>query len=179
MIKTRWATLGAAGALAMALGGCGGAAPGDTAEAVAAETPPAATSPATGDEAAARAFVDTLFAAYANDGEPNLFLAPNESFEPELAAAITALNERTEKTGMIEASQDADPICACQDYGEVSHAIDSITFDGNRAKAVVTFTNFGTSQKRTLDLIAVPGGWRIFDIDGSYRKAVFDDVKQP
>lgn len=162
-------------AIALALAGCGGAAKSG------AEAPP---SPSASimievDKPAARVFVDKLFAVYASDSEPDFFAKPAQYFERELAAAITKLNDRTEKNGTIEASQDADPICACQDYGDVSHTIDSITFDGIKAKAVVTFTNFGTSEKRTLDLVAVPGGWRIFDIDGTYRKAVFDDLKQP
>lgn len=180
MMKAHFAIWGAASALAMALAGCGGAAKSGT-EAAAAPSPEttASAAPATAaDEPAARAFVDTLFAAYAKDGEPNLFAKPAETFEPELAAAIAKLGERTEKTGTIGASQEADPICACQDYGDVSHSIDSVVIDGTKAKAVVSFTNFGTSEKRTIDLVSTPGGWRIFDIDGSYRKAVFDDLNE-
>jgi hypothetical protein len=169
-----------AAASALTLTACGGGAKSG-AEAAAAASPETTASAApapTADEPAARAFVDTLFAAYAKDGEPNVFAMPAETFEPELAAAIAKLGERTEKTGTIGASQDADPICACQDYGDVSHSIDSVAIDGTKAKAVVSFTNFGTTEKRTIDLVAAPGGWRIFDIDGSYRKAVFDDLKE-
>lgn len=178
-MKAHFASLVAAGALALA--GCGGAGKSGAETAAApSPAPTAAPAPAAAtDEPAARAFVDTLFAAYAKDEDPNLFAKPAETFEPELAAAIAKLDERTEKNGTIEASQEADPICACQDYGDVSHSIDLVAIDGTKAKAVVTFTNFGTSEKRTIDLVATPGGWRIFDIDGSYRKAVFDDLKQP
>jgi hypothetical protein len=179
MMKAQFASLVAASALALA--GCGGGAKSGT-EAAASPSPAPMATASTAvdtDEPAARAFVDTLFAAYAKDGEPNLFAKPAETFEPELAAAIAKLDERTEKTGTIGASQEADPICACQDYGDVSHSIDSVAIDGTKAKAVVTFTNFGKSEKRTLDLVATPAGWRIFDIDTTYRKAVFDDLKQP
>lgn len=176
-MKAYLAVLLAASALVLA--GCGAGTPADSKSEATAPAPTAAVAPAgAADEPAARAFIDTLFAAYAKDEEPNLFAKPTESFEPELAAAITKLDERTQTTGTIGASQDADPICNCQDYGEVSHSIDSVVIDGTKAKAVVTFTNFGKAEKRTIDLVTTAEGWRIFDIDGSYRKTVFDDLKQ-
>lgn len=178
-MKRRITICGAAGAALMALAGCGGAADdanGAAASGIAAETPAATFAAAAADEPGARAFVDKLFAAYANDGEPDLFTKPDQTFEPELAAALAKLAERTEKNGTIEASQEADPICACQDYGDVSHSIDTLTVDGAKAKAVVTFTNFGKAEKRTIDLVSTPEGWRIQDIDGDYRAAVMADA---
>lgn len=180
-MKAHFAIWGAASALAMTLAGCDDAAKNgaETTAAPSSEATASAAPEAATDEPAVRAFVDALFAVYAAGAEPDLFSEPADHFEPELAAAIAKLDQRTEQNGTIEVSQGADPICNCQDYGEVSHSIDSIAIDGTKAKAVVTFTNFGKAEKRTIDLVATPGGWRIFDIDGSYRKAVFDDLKQP
>lgn len=182
-MKSRIVIGGAANILALALTGCGGQNGTDTPGADALASPAVAETSAlpanATDEPAARAFIDTLFAAYANDGEPNLFSEPDKTFEPELAAAIAQLGKRTETNGTIEASQEADPICACQDYGEVSHSIDTLQVDGTKAKAVVTFSNFGKAEKRTVDLVSTPVGWRIQDIDGTYRAAVMKDLGQP
>jgi len=169
--------------LTSALAGCGAAGEADR-SGTPAETPasPAASAsveasapaPDTGEAetAAARAFVDGLFAAYANDTPLDPLGEPQPVFEPELAAALTALGKEAAANGEIPDALGADPLCDCQDYGEFSHRITALTVTGTRAEAEVAISNFGAKSVRRLIMLRTPAGWRVFDIDGRFRALV-------
>lgn len=116
------------------------------------------------DEQAARAFVDRLYSAYTADGAPNYLGEPETAFEPQLAAKIRAEIEEADRNGSM--ADIGDPFCRCQDWDDVSHEINSLTVDGDRATASVTFTNFGESNTSTVDLVKTPAGWRVYDTGG-------------
>jgi hypothetical protein len=140
---------------------------------------PAAANPsgnATADVEAARAFVDRLFAVYVTNEVPYIFGEPGAFFDPELARAIATLGARMEESGDMPGSFGADPVCDCQDYGDVSYRIDALGIDGLRATATVSFTNFGQTEKRRVDLLKTPEGWRVFDLGGTFRSSVMADL---
>lgn len=168
---------GAAGALLMGASACDTPPAGET---KAAETPATAATPgpaASADESAATAFIAQVFDPYTVDeGTPDTLSNPGKTFEPELAAALDTLGERSASTGELSDAFDADPVCQCQDFGKVSYSIDTLKVDGDRAEAVVTFTNLGTTEKRRVDLVRTPAGWRVYDLDGTFRDAVLKAV---
>ena len=127
----------------------------------------------------ARLFVERLYAVYVTDDVPDLFGKPDQTFEPELAAAIATLAKRMEQGGEMPASFGADPACNCQDYGDVSFRIDYVGLMGQRASARVSFSNFGAVDTRRIDLVITPQGWRVFDIDGTFRSSVMADLAAP
>ena len=127
----------------------------------------------------ARVFVDQLFAPYAANAVPDLFGQPELTFEPELAAAIAALAARMAQTGDMPGSFGADPLCNCQDYGDVSYRIGSIGQINERATVIVAFANFGQVEQRRVDLLRTPQGWRVFDLDGTFRSSVMADLAAP
>ena len=119
-----------------------------------------------------RGFVDQLYNAY-NSGNPISYLnEPEIAFEPELASGLTALADEAEASGDLPPALGADPICGCQDWDNLSHEVESITIDGDRAVARLTVSNFGEPSARVLDLVKTPAGWRIYDIDGEFRGLV-------
>lgn len=127
----------------------------------------------------ARLFVDQLFAVYTTEDVPDLFGKPELTFEPELAAAIATLSARMEQDGYMPGSFGADPLCNCQDYGDVGYRIDSVGQINERATVMVAFSNFGQVERRRVELLRTPAGWRVFDIDGTFRSNVMADLAEP
>ncbi len=121
-------------------------------------------------EAEARAFINSLFEGYATDNPVNPFDQPHRIFEPKLAAAIKAAMAEYDRTDQMPAIAGADPICACQDWGNFSHTINAVTINGDRATAKLTVSSFGTRSAREVDLLMTPDGWRVYDLDGTFRK---------
>ncbi len=121
-------------------------------------------------EADARTFIDRLFNGYASGDPINAFEEPREIFEPQLAAAIEGAMDEFERTEEMPDLAGADPICGCQDWGEFSHTINALTIEGDRAAAQLTVRNFGEQAARTIELIKTPGGWRVYDLDGTFRQ---------
>jgi hypothetical protein len=134
---------------------------------------------ATADVVEARLFVDRLFAVYTKNGLPDIFENPGLTFDPELAQAISTLGAGMEESGELPGSFGADPVCNCQDYGDVSYRIDGVGIMGHRATATVSFSNFGQVDNRRIDLVRTPAGWRVFDLDGTFRSAVMADLAGP
>lgn len=121
------------------------------------------------DEAEARAFIDRLFASYTTDEPIDLFGEPRQVFEPKLAAAIATAMAEFDRTGEMPDLAGADPICACQDWGDFSHTINMVAINGDRATAKLTVSNFGTRSARMVELLKTPDGWRVYDLDGTFR----------
>lgn len=127
-------------------------------------------------ERAVRSFVDALFAGYEDDGAlADFFGDPAATFEPEMAQRMATLYAQSADSGMYHDAFEADPVCACQDFGKFSHTIRTVDVSGDRAKVTLSTANFGETQIRTLQLVETPAGWRIYDIDGRYRAVVFGD----
>jgi hypothetical protein len=122
------------------------------------------------DEVEARAFIDRLFTGYATDEPFDLFGEPRKVFEPQLAAAVEAAMAEFDRTGEMPDIAGADPICACQDWGDFSHTINILTINGDRAIAKLTVSNFGARSARTVELLKTAEGWRVYDLDGTFRK---------
>lgn len=171
--------------LLFGLAGCGqtpaedGPAPQPSEEVASAKSGPAAEKPEANKadaEQAVRSFVDGLFAGYEGKGDlNNYFDDPGATFEPEMAARMAKLYADASDTGMYHDTFEADPVCACQDFDKFSHTIGTVEVTGDRAKVTLSTANFGETQSRTLQLVETAAGWRIYDIDASYRALVFAD----
>ena len=120
-------------------------------------------------QAEIKAFIDSIFAGYTPDGYGVDLNSPADYFDPELAAAIKAEQVSAAAADDIPMGLDADPFCNCQDWGEFSHTIDSITVNGSNATAKVTISNMGAKEARTISLIKAEAGWRVSDLDGGFR----------
>ena len=131
------------------------------------------------DLKAAEAFLKGLYAAYTPKGHPAELSGPKAAAV--LEASLAALMRTDEKLADGEVGAlDSDPICACQDY-DIRGVSISVTPDGaGKAKATASFKNFGKAEHVDFDLVAVGGGWRIFDIREedipSLRKLLEDDI---
>ena len=128
------------------------------------------------DEAAIRALLDPIFASYANDAPAAGQLGTGAILEPVLAARMAQLQEAAmHYEGIYHEVFSYDPVCRCQDWYETAHTIDSITLNGDLAQAVVSFTNFGEVEARVIDLVRTAKGWRIYDMDGTFREEAMKD----
>ncbi|MEM6477262.1 MAG: DUF3828 domain-containing protein [Pseudomonadota bacterium] len=128
------------------------------------------------DEAAIRAFLDPVFASYKSDTPAGFALGSGDVLEPELAARVEALKQGQIGFGSVTHTiLSYDPICKCQDWSETAHAITLVSVEGDTAIARVAFTNTGREDTRAIDLVRTPKGWRVYDLDKSYRKEAFED----
>lgn len=79
---------------------------------------------------------------------------------------------------------DADPICACQDFGKVRVTKVAITGAGaDTVSARVNFTNLRYRETVILTLARTPAGWRIADVGSKDMKSVMaalqDEIAHP
>jgi hypothetical protein len=130
---------------------------------------------AASDEKDIRAFIDSLFAPYAEDQPLDPFGNPRPIFEPQLAAALDTIGAREEETG--EIFWGADPICDCQDFGDFSHTITSIAIASDRATVKLSVSNFGETAARTIILAKTPAGWRVHDLGNDFRAEALKAAK--
>ena len=140
--------------------------------------------PACGQDAeAARHFVESVYAHYANHGRGIDFTGPKARgvFDSSL---IALLHTDQKAVGPNEVGVlDGDPICSCQDWDGIWDSKITVEMERDgRAKAAVSFALFapraGSDQDhRSLEMTLAPEGgqWRIWDIlDKSDPKAPFD-----
>jgi hypothetical protein len=114
------------------------------------------------DLASARTFVEGLYSAYHGDGPDYLGRQASQVFAPGLLALVRLDKARTPHGDV--GALDGDPICDCQDF-EITKVVVTVEAAGpGRAAARAQFRNFGQPQTVRLDLLAVPGGWRIADV---------------
>ena len=115
------------------------------------------------DLAQARTFVQGLYAAYGKAPGPDyLGRQAKATLTPALIALVRKEAAHTPKGDV--GALDGDPFCNCQDY-KISRVQVAVAAAGaGKARADVTFRNFGEPQKVTLDLVAVGGQWRVEDI---------------
>jgi hypothetical protein len=115
------------------------------------------------DLAAARAFVEKIYASYADNATPSPLGADAPSL---FAAPLLALIREDQRRANGEAGLlDYDPLCGCQDFNHLR--VTATTFkalDAGRLRATVHLVNSG--ERTTIGLILVPqkGEWRIADV---------------
>lgn len=179
-------TLSAAAAAAvLMLGACGGgngqAATGAAATSAATTTQaPAADASTTAapaaDAAGAEAFVRGVYAGYTD--------APGGTGPDLMATAYSAELNRLISTGGptgegSERGLDADPICDCQDWQNLTLTNVAVTPQGaDRADARVTFTNGGGAPTtQSLKLVREAAGWRVDDVVSTARPSLAAELR--
>jgi hypothetical protein len=138
---------------------------------------PAIEAPAPGTAAAARAFLQSVYAQYGKGRNGLRLDHPDRYFEPVLAAAILKDDREAEAKGDMS-KMDSDPFCDCQDFeGMSAAAIGPVKVTGDRATATVHFA-FGDDRKEVRFTLAWTRlGWRVYDMSwgelGSVRETYF------
>ena len=117
-------------------------------------------------QAAALAFLESVYAPYRNNGmgiDRTDTAVVERLFTPELAALITADDERAAAEGEVP-NLDSDPFIDAQD-GEIGDiAVTVADAPGGRMTGRASFTNSGDPKLIELVLVETPAGWRIDDI---------------
>jgi hypothetical protein len=131
------------------------------------------------DLKAAETFVKALYIPYKAKSHPIAMTSPKAATI--LEASLIALLKTDEKLLHGEVGGlEVDPICQCQDYDIRSVAVTTAADGDGKAKATASFHNLDVDTKVDFDLVAVGGGWRIFDIHSSdmpsLRKLLEDDI---
>ncbi|MGJ8537256.1 MAG: hypothetical protein ACSHW2_08895 [Parasphingopyxis sp.] len=111
-------------------------------EVAASETAPDA------DLESARTFVESVYQSYIDGNGIEAFSAV---IAPELLA-------------LMGDEYGADPLCACQDFGDFSYAIERLEAVDDEVMAEVRFSNFGSRETVTLKLSRIGEEWRVADI---------------
>jgi hypothetical protein len=139
------------------------------------------------DAASAKAFLQSVYAAYGKNGKGVDFTGPHASqyFHSSLAELIRADIKANGPDNVPVV--DSDPICACQDWEGIWDLKIEIQMQGpNQALADVTFALSAPNGRKKDDLrklqftlAPVRGQWRIYDIvDDSDPKAPFQLRKE-
>jgi len=129
----------------------------------------------TAESASPQAFVEAIYKPYLNKDFKGIAYSTEAGlrryFEPKLASAILKDMQAAAKRKEV-GTLDGDPFIDAQDWEIANLAID-VKAAGEKASAVVTFTNLGQPKSISLDLVKTAVGWRIADIvasSGSLRK---------
>ena len=123
-----------------------------------------------------RAFVERLYASYANE-DYSPFEHPERVFAPGLLAAI---NEDSKLANGEVGFLDADPICQCQDTSGMRSSVASVTGSRGQATARVTVSWQGTKDRQDirLKLTRTPAGWRIADVSTADEPSLLKDMQE-
>jgi hypothetical protein len=123
--------------------------------------------PALGADAAAVAFVTTIYNAYKGKNAKGIRLDTEASirryFEPSLAALI--IKDQKDAARRHEApSLDGDPFADAQDWDIAAVNIAVTETVNNTASATATFRNGDTPATVVLNLVIIKNDWRVSDI---------------
>jgi hypothetical protein len=131
--------------------------------------------------ATAKSFIERIYAAYVGSAQKgaNGVALDNAAdvkryFTPALAILILEDEAAAEKRGE-PPTLDGDAFVGHQDWDIADLSVD-VKEAGTKAKATVSFTNFGKSEKVLVDLLKVGPDWRIADIqwdDASTLRGLF------
>ena len=131
--------------------------------------------------ATAKTFIEKIYAAYvgrAQKGASGVQLDNPANikryFTPGLAMLILEDEAAAEKRGA-PPTLDGDAFIGHQDW-EIADLTVDVKEAGTKAKATVSFTNFGKAEKVVVDLLRVGTDWRIADIqwdDASTLRGLF------
>ena len=123
--------------------------------------------PATAADAAALAFVTSIYDAYKGKDSKGVLLdnarTVRRYFEPSLAALINndrAIAARRGEVGLL----DGDPFIDAQDWDISTFAIVVSDITPGKAVATVKFTSLGRPSTVLLDLVKIKNDWRIGNI---------------
>jgi hypothetical protein len=118
-------------------------------------------------DAAAKAFLEKIYAAYRGKNSKGIPLDSDAMlqryFEPKLAALMIKDRKDAQKRGDVP-ELDSDPFINGQDWeiGPVDIVLRDTAPD--KASATVTFSNFKVQTTVAYDLVKLKDGWRITDI---------------
>jgi hypothetical protein len=120
------------------------------------------------DIAAAKHFVNSLYAQYRSGGDeevPNNTVTETDVYDPSLLALMHADQQAAgqEQVGYLDGS----PLCDCQDFDHFQlRAVKLIPKRGgsNHLVATVSFHNLDRDTTLRLELRLTPGGWRVYDV---------------
>ncbi len=153
------------------------------AAAPAAPTPVAAESP---DAAAAKAFLEGLYAHYKASSSTGTTWAPmdaniKEVFDADMVKLMAA-DTKALKGDLGEI--DGDWLCDCQDWGSIAATVTVTSATPTDAKAVAVFHDTEvkeeSARRDTFDLVKTPAGWRIHDMgtmsDPSLRAVLIKEI---
>ena len=131
--------------------------------------------------ATAKSFIEKIYASYvgsAQKGANGVQLDKAEDikryFTPGLASLILDDEAAAQKRGQ-PPTLDGDAFVGHQDWDIANLTVD-VKETGAKAKATVSFTNFGKTEKVTVELLKVGPEWRIADIqwdDASTLRGLF------
>ena len=129
----------------------------------------------------AKRFVEQIYSAYVGSTQNGANGVQLDSpadikryFTPALAVLILEDEAAAEKRGE-EPTLDGDAFVGHQDWDIANLTVD-VKETGAKAKATVSFTNFGKTEKVTVELLKVGPEWRIADIqwdDASTLRGLF------
>ncbi len=130
-------------------------------------------------DATAKSFVEQIYESYVGQaGQKGIPLDDAATirryFTPGLASLILDDQAAASKRGE-PPTLDGDAFVGHQEWDITGLAVD-VQEIGNKATATVSFTNFGKSEKVTLELLKVGAAWRIADIrwdDASTLRGLF------
>ena len=155
-------------AAALALGAC--QKPATNGAPAANAAPAAAVAGESADAAAAKSFVEGLYAHYKASSSTGTTWAPMDANVKEVFDAdMVALLEGDTKALKGELGEiDGDWLCDCQDWGSLSADITILSASPTAAKAasVIRDTQIKdeAAKRDTFDLVKTPAGWRIHDM---------------
>ncbi|MEM5459248.1 DUF3828 domain-containing protein [Paraburkholderia phytofirmans] len=127
--------------------------------------------------ASAQRFLQTVYSAYTFNGDPpGIEAAGSHAIASPSLLQLIRKDQRALKgeAGYL----DMDPICRCQDFDVKTTGIEVTVAKRQKAKAVVSFTNFRKPNRVELDLVWVRGKWLIDDIRGSDDRRSLRDALQ-
>ncbi|WP_240975859.1 DUF3828 domain-containing protein [Paraburkholderia aromaticivorans] len=116
--------------------------------------------------ASAEQFLQAVYSAYAFNGDPpGIDASGSHALSSPSLLQLIREDQRALKgeAGYL----DMDPICRCQDFDVKTTSIDAMVASRQKAKAIVSFTNFQKPKKVEFDLVWVRGRWLIDDIRSS------------
>jgi hypothetical protein len=129
----------------------------------------------------AKRFVEQIYSAYVGSAEKGAAGVQLDTptdirryFTPALAILILEDEAAAEKRGE-EPTLDGDAFVGHEDWDIADLAVD-VKEAGAKAKATVSFTNFGKAEKVVIELLRVGPDWRIADIqwdDASTLRGLF------
>ena len=132
------------------------------------------TAPSSAQDDAAKQFLQGIYRQYLGKNASGVDYSSQELASRYFDATLTELIVRDQKESEGELGRIGfDPFINAQDYQIRSVDVTITPQDADRAKGVVSFTNFGRRQKVAYDLIRTAKGWRISDIQWTGTKDTF------
>lgn len=133
-----------------------------------------ATTPSHAQDDAAKQFLLGIYKQYLGKNAPGVDYTSGKLATRYFDDSLTELVVRDQKESEGEIGRIGfDPFINGQDFEVRSVNVTITSEDADRAKGVVSFTNFGRRQKVTYDLVRTARGWRISDIHWEGTKDTF------